>query len=58
MWLQARLYILVGLMFAILYGILVGIGYYLHISGFMFYLLIIGVARVCSSTICDRTENC
>jgi len=44
MWLQARLYILVGLMFAILYGILVGIGYYLHISGFMFYLLIIGVA--------------
>ncbi|MCJ7696949.1 MAG: peptidase, partial [Thermoplasmata archaeon] len=44
MWLQARLYILVGLMFAILYGILVGIGYYLHIIGFMFYLLIIGVA--------------
>jgi len=44
MWLQVRLYILVGLMFAILYGILVGIGYYLHISGFMFYLLIIGVA--------------
>jgi heat shock protein HtpX len=31
-------------MFAILYGILVGIGYYLHIIGFMFYLLIIGVA--------------
>ena len=44
MWLQARLYILVGLMFAILYGILVGIGYYLHISGFMFYRLIIGVS--------------
>jgi heat shock protein HtpX len=43
MWLQARLYILVGLMFAILYGILVGIGYYLQITGFMFYFLIIGV---------------
>jgi heat shock protein HtpX len=44
MWLQARLYLLVGLMFAILYGILVGIGYYLQITGFMFYFLIIGVA--------------
>lgn len=44
MWLQLRLYLLVALMFAILYGILVGIGYYLNITGFMFYLLIIGVA--------------
>jgi heat shock protein HtpX len=44
MWLQARLYILVGLMFAILYGILIGIGYYLQITGFMFYFFIIGVA--------------
>jgi heat shock protein HtpX len=44
MWLQLRLYLLVGLMFAILYGILVGIGYYLQITGFFFYLFIIGIA--------------
>ena len=44
MWLQLRLYLLVGVMFAILYGILVGIGYFLGITGFSFYLLIIGVA--------------
>jgi len=44
MWLQARLYLLVGLMFAILYGILVGIGYLVGLAGFSFYLLIIGVA--------------
>lgn len=44
MWLQARLYLLVGLMFAILYGILVGIGYYLQITGLYFYLFIIGIA--------------
>jgi heat shock protein HtpX len=44
MWLQLRLYLLVGLMFAILYGILVGIGYYLQITGFYFYFLIIGIA--------------
>ncbi len=44
MWLQLRLYLLVGAMFAILYGILVGIGYFLNISGFYFYLLIVGVA--------------
>ena len=44
MWLQARLYILVGLMFAILYGILVGIGYYLQITGLSFYLFIVGIA--------------
>ncbi|MCU0850243.1 MAG: zinc metalloprotease HtpX [Candidatus Thermoplasmatota archaeon] len=44
MWLQARLYILVGLMFAILYGILVGIGYYLQITGLTFYLFIVGIA--------------
>jgi len=31
-------------MFAILYGILVGIGYYLQITGFYFYLFIIGIA--------------
>jgi len=44
MWLQFRLYLLVAVMFAILYGILIGIGYYLQITGAMFYLLIIGVA--------------
>jgi heat shock protein HtpX len=44
MWLQLRLYILVGLMFAILYGIFIGIGYYLRITGLMFYLFILGVA--------------
>ena len=44
MWLQARLYLLVGLMFGILYGILVGIGYYLQITGLYFYLFIIGIA--------------
>jgi len=31
-------------MFAILYGILIGIGYYLNITGYTFYLLIVGVA--------------
>jgi heat shock protein HtpX len=44
MWLQLRLYLLVGLMFAILYGIFVGIGYYLQITGFYFYLFIVGIA--------------
>jgi len=44
MWLQLRLYLLVGLMFAILYGIIVGIGYILGYSGLTFYILIIGFA--------------
>ncbi len=44
MWLQVRLYLLVGLMFAILYGILIGIGYYLQITGLSFYLFIVGIA--------------
>ncbi|VVB60771.1 Protease HtpX [uncultured archaeon] len=44
MWLQLRLYLLVGLMFAILYGIFVGIGYYLQITGGYFYLFMIGIA--------------
>jgi len=44
MWLQARLYLLVGLMFAILFGIFVGIGYYLQITGLYFYLFMIGIA--------------
>jgi len=41
MWLQLRLYLLVGLMFAILYGIIVGIGYLLGFSGYNFYIIII-----------------
>jgi len=44
MWLQLRLYLLVGLMFAILYGIFIGIGYYLQITGVYFYLFMIGMA--------------
>lgn len=44
MWLQFRLYLLIGVMFAILYGIIVGIGYLLGFSGFTFYLLIVGIA--------------
>jgi heat shock protein HtpX len=44
MWLQLRLYLLVGLMFAILYGIFLGIGFYLHMTGLLFYILISGVA--------------
>jgi heat shock protein HtpX len=44
MWLQVRLYLLVGLMFSILFGIFVGIGYYLQISGLFFYLFIVGLA--------------
>jgi heat shock protein HtpX len=33
-------------MFGILYGVLVAIGFYLGVSGFMFYIFIIGVAGV------------
>lgn len=44
MWLQFRLLLLVGLMFAILYGVIVGIGYLLGYSGFIYYVLIIGLA--------------
>lgn len=44
MWLQLRLYLLVGLMLAILYSIIVGIGYLLGYSGSMFYMMIIGFA--------------
>ena len=46
MWLQLRLFLLIGLMFAILYGIIVGIGYLLGYSGSTFYILIIGLAFV------------
>ena len=44
MWLQFRLLLLVGLMFAILYGVIVGIGYLLGYSGYTFYVFIIGFA--------------
>lgn len=44
MWLQVRLYLLVALMFSILYGIFIAIGFFLGISGFWFYLFILGVA--------------
>ena len=44
MWLQLRLFLLIGLMFAILYGIIVGIGYFLGYSGSTFYIFIIGLA--------------
>ena len=43
MWLQLRLYLLVGLMFAILYGIIVGIGYLLGARGSIFYILFMGL---------------
>ena len=48
MWLQARLCLLVGLMFAILYGTIVGIGYVIGASGsaFYLYLLVFAVAIV------------
>lgn len=44
MWLQLRLYLLIAIMFAILYGIFIGIGYYFQITGVMFYLFMVGVA--------------
>lgn len=44
MWLQLRLYLLVGLLFALLYGIIILIGYLLGYSGYNFYLIIIGIA--------------
>ena len=44
MWLQLRLSLLVGLIFGILFEIIVGIAYFLGYSGFTFYLLIIGFA--------------
>lgn len=44
MWLQLRLALLVGLMFAILYGIIAGIGYLLGASGYIFYTYLLGFA--------------
>jgi len=46
MWLQLRLILLVGLMFSILYGIILGISYLLGYSGFTYYVIIIGFALV------------
>jgi len=44
MWLQIRLYLLVALLFAILYGLFVGIAYLLGYSGFTFYIMVFGLA--------------
>ena len=44
MLIQLRLYLLVGLLFALLYGIIVVIGYLLGYSGSTFYVIIIGIA--------------
>jgi len=46
MLLQLRLYLLVGLLFAILYGVIVGIGFLLGYSGFTFYIFIFGIGFV------------
>jgi len=46
MWLQVRLYLLVGLMLAILYGVIAGIGYLLGASGISFYIFLVGFAVV------------
>ena len=44
MWLQLRLYLLVGLLFAILYGIIAAIGYLIGVQGFSYYIFLIGFA--------------
>ncbi|KAA0013418.1 MAG: peptidase [Thermoplasmata archaeon] len=44
MWLRLRLYLLVGLMLAILYGIIAGIGFLLGASGITYYIFLFGVA--------------
>lgn len=44
MWLQLRLYLLVGLLFAILYGIIVAIGFILGVQGTSYYIFLIGFA--------------
>ncbi len=44
MWLQLRLYLLVGLLFAILYGIIVAIGYLMQVQTMTYYLFLIGFA--------------
>jgi heat shock protein HtpX len=40
MWLQLRLYLLIGLLFSILYAVIIGIGYLLGLQGSNFYLFI------------------
>jgi heat shock protein HtpX len=44
MWLQLRLYLLVGLLFAILYSIIAAIGFLLGVQGLMYYVFLIGFA--------------
>jgi heat shock protein HtpX len=44
MWLQLRLYLLVGLLFAILYGIIATIAYLLGAHGMTYYIVLIGFA--------------
>ncbi len=44
MWLQIRLYLLIGLLFAILYGIITGIGFLLGVSGSTYYVFLLFVA--------------
>ena len=46
MWLQIRLYLLVGLLFAILYGIIAAIGYLLGAQGMTYYIFLIGFAVI------------
>jgi len=41
MWLQLRLYLLIALLFSILYGIIISIGYLLGLQGSNFYLYIL-----------------
>jgi len=44
MWLQVRLYLLIGLLFAILYGIIAAIGYLLELRNMSYYFFLIGLA--------------
>lgn len=46
MWLQIRLYLLVGLLFAILYGIIAAIGFLLGVQGMTYYIFLIGFAVI------------
>ena len=46
MLLQLRLYLLIGLMLAILYGIIAAIGYIFGVRGSMYYMFLIGFAFV------------
>jgi heat shock protein HtpX len=44
MWLQFRLVLLIGLMFSILYSLIVGLSYLLGYSGMTIYIIVIGLA--------------